>query len=143
MRAMIINPKQDEGAWYIADVAEKTLGRVATQIASYLRGKNTPYFAPNRLRGPRIVVINADKIHVTGKKWQIKVYEHYTGHPGGLKSDRFETLFARFPTRVLEKAVKGMLPKNALGRAAFRRLRVYAGSQHPHTPQHPQTLTLN
>ena len=143
MKMTIANSQQSRDEWYVADVGGKTLGRVATQIASYLRGKNTPHFAPNRLEGPSIVVINADKIHVTGKKRQNKVYEHYTGHPGGLKSETFEKLFARFPTRVFEKAVKGMLPKNALGRSAFKRLRVYAGSVHPHTPQHPQTLELN
>ena len=134
---------QIESPWLVVDVADKTLGRVATQIAAQLRGKNNPLFTPHVLTGPHIVVLNASKIKVTGKKAKNKVYEHYTGHPGGLKSERFETLFARFPTRVLEKAVKGMLPKNPLGRAAFRRLKVYSGGQHPHVAQNPQMIEMN
>jgi large subunit ribosomal protein L13 len=141
MKTMILKPKQVEAPWCVVDVAGKTLGRVASQIASHLRGKNTPHFAPHMLTGPKIIAVNADKIHVTGKEG--KRYDRYTGYPGGLKSERFETLFARFPGRILEKAVKGMLPKNALGRAAFKRLRVYPGAVHPHTPQHPKILELH
>lgn len=142
MKTIIANPKGIEIKWYVVDVAQKTLGRVASQIASHLRGKNTTNFTPHVLTGPRIVAINADKICVTGKKQENKTYDRYTGYPGGLKSERFKTLFARFPERILEKAVKGMLPKNPLGRTAFKRLHVYKGEIHPHTPQHPEVLEL-
>lgn len=143
MKTVMAKTGEVESPWYVVDVANKTLGRVATQIAAQLRGKNSVLFTPHVLVGPHIIIINAGKIKVTGKKAQNKVYEHYTGHPGGLKSERFESLFARFPTRVIEKAIKGMLPKNPLGRAAFKRLRVYAGEQHPHVVQKPQLLQIN
>lgn len=136
---MTETPKPVGTSWYVIDVANKTLGRVATQVANHLRGKNNPHFSPHRLPGSKIIVINADKVYVTGKK----VYHHYTGYPGGLKSESFESLFARFPARIFEKAVRGMLPKNALGRAAFKCLRVYAGAVHPHTAQHPEILELH
>lgn len=143
MKTVMAKTGEVESPWYVVDVANKTLGRVATQIAAQLRGKNSVLFTPHVLVGPHIIIINAGKIKVTGKKAQNKVYEHYTGYPGGLKSERFESLFARFPTRVIEKAIKGMLPKNPLGRAAFKRLRVYAGEQHPHVVQKPQLLQIN
>jgi large subunit ribosomal protein L13 len=143
MKTVIANPKTLEPVWYLVDVADKTLGRVATQIASYLKGKNNTNYTPHVLTGPRIIIINSAKIHVTRKKRENKVYRHYTGYPGGLKSESFERLFARFPTRVIEKAIKGMLPKNALGRGAFKRLRVYPSDIHPHAPQRPTILELH
>ncbi len=134
---------QIERPWYLFDVADKTLGRVATQIAAYLRGKNNPFFTPHVLTGPYVIVLNAGKIRVTGDKRHSKIYQHYTGYPGGLKSERFDKLFARFPTRILEKAVKGMLPKNSLGRAAYRCLKIYVGIKHPHLAQNPQKIELH
>jgi len=142
MKTVIAKAEEFANTWYVVDVTGKTLGRVASQIAAHLRGKNSPIFTPHVLMAPHMVIINADKIKVTGKKFTDKTYEHFTGYPSGLKSERFENLFARFPARILEKAVKGMLPKNALGRMAFRKLKVYAGSDHPHFAQQPQFITL-
>ena len=142
MKTVIAKAQEFEKTWCLVDVTGQTLGRVASQIAAHLRGKNSPIFTPHVLMAPHMVIINADKIRVTGKKFKDKTYEHYTGYPGGLKSESFENLFKRFPARVLEKAVKGMLPKNPLGRMAFRRLKVYAGETHPHVAQKPQFITL-
>lgn len=143
MKTFMMKPKSFVSPWYIVDVEGKILGRIATQIAASLRGKHSPLFAPHMLMGPSLIIINASKIKVTGNKAKSKVYEHYTGFPGGLKSESFEKLLARVPTRILEKAVKGMLPKNPLGRAAFRRLKVYANEEHPHLAQHPQVINFD
>ena len=128
--------------WYIVDAADKTLGRISTVIASYLRGKHKPEFTPNVDTGDYIVVINAEKVQVTGNKTKDKIYHSHTGYPGGLKSISFEKLIEKAPERTIQNAVKGMLPKGPLGRAMFKKLKVYAGQNHPHSAQTPQTLDI-
>lgn len=128
--------------WYVVDAADKTLGRISTVIASYLRGKHKPEFTPNVDTGDYIVVINAEKVQVTGNKTKDKIYHSHTGYPGGLKSISFEKLIEKAPERTIENAVKGMLPKGPLGRAMFKKLKVYAGQNHPHSAQTPQTLDI-
>ncbi|WP_320666884.1 50S ribosomal protein L13 [Prochlorococcus sp. MIT 1307] len=129
--------------WYLVDAADQTLGRLATEVASILRGKNKPNFTPHLDTGDFVVVVNADKIRVTGKKAQQKLYRRHSGRPGGMKVETFSSLQHRLPERIVEKAIKGMLPHNALGRQLFRKLKVYKGSEHPHAAQKPQTLTLD
>lgn len=126
--------------WYLVDATNKTLGRLATQIATRLRGKHKPEFTPHVDTGDYIVVINAEKIHVTGNKVADKTYYHHTGYPGGIKSATLEQVLNKAPERVIETAVKGMLPKGPLGRAMFQKLKVYAGKEHPHTAQQPKPL---
>ncbi len=128
--------------WYVVDAAGKTLGRLATEIARRLRGKHKPEYTPHVDTGDYIIVINADKVHVTGRKATDKMYHHHTGYIGNLKSISFGKLQAKAPGRVIEIAVKGMLPKNPLGRAMFRKLKVYAGSEHQHAAQQPRTLEI-
>jgi large subunit ribosomal protein L13 len=128
--------------WYVVDAADKTLGRISTVIASYLRGKHKPEFTPNVDTGDYIVVINAEKVQVTGNKTKDKIYHSHTGYPGGLKSISFEKLIEKAPERTIQNAVKGMLPKGPLGRAMFKKLKVYAGQDHPHSAQTPQTLDI-
>jgi large subunit ribosomal protein L13 len=131
--------KQD---WYVIDAADKTLGRLATQIASRLRGKHKPIYTPHVDTGDFIVVVNAEKVRLTGNKLEDKKYYHYTGYPGGLREKTAGELLKKKPTQILEFAVKGMLPKNTLGRAMFKKLKVYTGASHPHEAQKPQTLEL-
>jgi large subunit ribosomal protein L13 len=128
--------------WYVVDAAGKTLGRLATEIARRLRGKHKPEFTPHVDTGDYIIVVNADKVHVTGRKASDKMYHRHTGYIGNLKSISFEKLQARAPGRVIEIAVKGMLPKNSLGRAMFRKLKVYPGPEHRHAAQQPKTLEI-
>jgi large subunit ribosomal protein L13 len=128
--------------WFVVDAADKTLGRLAAEIAHRLRGKHKPEFTPHVDTGDYIVVINAEKVRVTGAKATDKMYHHHTGYPGGLKSISFEKLIDKAPERVIQGAVKGMLPRNPLGRAMFRKLKVYAGSEHPHAAQQPQVLNI-
>lgn len=128
--------------WYIVDASGKTLGRLASEIAHRLRGKHKPEFTPHVDTGDYIVVINAANIRVTGNKAKQKTYYHHTGYPGGIKSITFDKLVDKAPERIIEKAVKGMLPKNPLGRAMFGKLKVYAGSEHPHQAQQPATLDI-
>ena len=128
--------------WYVVDADGKTLGRLATEIARRLRGKHKPEFTPHVDTGDYIIVVNADKVHVSGRKATDKMYHHHTGYIGNLKSISFEKLQARTPGRVIEIAVKGMLPKNSLGRAMFRKLKVYAGPEHQHAAQQPKTLEI-
>ncbi len=128
--------------WYVVDATDKVLGRLATEIARRLRGKHKPEYTPHVDTGDYIVVINADKVRVTGKKAQDKMYHRHTGYIGNLKSENFETLLERKPERVIELAVKGMLPRNPLGRAMRRKLRVFAGPDHPHVAQQPKPLEL-
>ena len=128
--------------WYVVDAADKTLGRISTVIASYLRGKHKPEFTPNVDTGDYIVVINAEKVQVTGNKTKDKIYHSHTGYPGGLKSISFEKLIEKAPERTIQNAVKGMLPKGPLGRAMLKKLKVYAGQNHPHSAQTPQTLDI-
>ncbi len=128
--------------WYIVDAADKTLGRMATVIASRLRGKHKPEYTPHVDTGDYIVVINAEKVQVTGNKAKDKIYHSHTGYPGGLKSISFEKLIEKAPERTIQSAVKGMLPKGPLGRAMFKKLKVYAGQVHPHSAQQPQDLNI-
>lgn len=129
--------------WYTVDAAGKTLGRLASEVAKRLRGKHKPEYTPNCDTGDYIIVINANQVKVTGKKTTDKVYYSHSGYPGGIKEITFEKLLAKHPERVIEKAVKGMLPKNPLGRAMYRKLKVYAGAEHPHTAQEPKVLDLD
>jgi large subunit ribosomal protein L13 len=121
--------------WWVIDAEDKTLGRIATQIANLLMGKHKPIYAPHIDTGDYVVVINAAKVKVTGEKAEQKIYYRHSGYPGGLKSQRFEELFGKNPVRVMELAVKGMLPHNRLGRAMFKKLKIYTGSDHPHQAQ--------
>lgn len=132
-----------ERNWYIVDAANQRLGRLATEIAMVLRGKNKPDFTPNMDTGDFVVVINAEKVDVTGKKRSQKLYRRHSGRPGGMKTETFEHLQGRIPERIIEKAVKGMLPKNSLGRQLFTKLKVYSGTEHPHLAQKPTELKIN
>jgi large subunit ribosomal protein L13 len=129
--------------WYVVDAADQRLGRLATEVAKVLRGKNKPTYTPNMDTGDFVVIINAEKVQVTGRKPEQKLYRRHSGRPGGMKTETFNQLQARIPERIIEKAVKGMLPKNALGRKLFTKLKVYAGSEHPHAAQQPQVLEIN
>ncbi|NJO77499.1 MAG: 50S ribosomal protein L13 [Cyanobacteria bacterium RM1_2_2] len=131
-----------ERNWYIVDAANQRLGRLASEVAMVLRGKNKPIYTPHLDTGDFVVVINAEKIEVTGKKRSQKLYRRHSGRPGGMKTETFTQLQARLPERIVEQAVKGMLPKNALGRQLFTKLKVYAGSEHPHQAQKPEVLEL-
>ena len=129
--------------WYLVDAENQTLGRLASEVASVLRGKTKPSFTPHLDTGDFVIVINAEKIRVSGSKPTQKFYRRHSGRPGGLKSESFEHLQARLPERIVEKAIKGMLPHNALGRQLFRKLKVYKGSEHPHAAQQPKVLSLD
>ncbi len=128
--------------WYVVDATDRVLGRMAAEIASRLRGKHKPEYTPHVDTGDYIVVVNAEKIRVTGKKAVNKIYYHHTGFPGGIKSISFEKLIDKAPERALEIAVQGMLPKGPLGREMLKKLKIYAGSAHPHAAQQPQQLTI-
>ncbi|MDO8861376.1 50S ribosomal protein L13 [Haliea sp. E1-2-M8] len=128
--------------WFVVDASDKTLGRLASEIALRLRGKHKAEYTPHVDTGDYIVVINAEKVRVTGAKATDKLYYHHTGFIGGIKSISFEKLIDKAPERVLQTAVKGMLPRNPLGRAMFKKLKVYAGAEHPHTAQQPQALNI-
>jgi len=128
--------------WYVIDAADQRLGRLATAIARILRGKNKAIYTPHMDTGDFVIVINAEKVVVTGKKRSQKLYRRHSGRPGGMKTETFDQLQARIPERIIEHAVKGMLPKNSLGRKLFTKLKVYAGAEHPHQAQKPQSLTI-
>jgi len=128
--------------WYVVDATDQRLGRLATEIAMVLRGKNKPTYTPHLDTGDFVVVINADKVAVTGKKASQKIYRRHSGRPGGMKTESFEKLQARLPERIIEQAVKGMLPKNSLGRQLFTKMKVYAGADHPHAAQQPKVLEI-
>jgi large subunit ribosomal protein L13 len=132
-----------ERKWYVIDAADQRLGRLASEVAIILRGKNKAIFTPHMDTGDFVVVVNADKIAVTGKKRSQKLYRRHSGRPGGMKTETFDKLQKRVPERIVELAVKGMLPKNSLGRQLFTKLKVYAGPDHPHQAQQPEILTLN
>lgn len=131
-----------ERKWYVVDATDKTLGRLASEIATVLRGKNKPMYAPNIDAGDYVIVINAEKVSVTGKKLDQKVYTHHSGYVGGLKTITLKQQLEKKPEEVLKHAVKGMLPKNALGRKMFSKLHVYAGPEHAHAAQKPEVLEL-
>lgn len=142
MKTYSAKPNTVEQEWFVVDAEGKTLGRLASEIAHRLRGKHKPEYTPHVDTGDYIVVVNAEKVAVTGNKRTDKMYHHHTGFPGGLKSISFEKLIDKAPERVLQSAVKGMLPKNALGRKMFSKLKVYAGTAHPHGAQQPKELQI-
>ena len=129
--------------WYVVDAENLCLGRLASEVAAVLRGKNKPTYTPHLDTGDFVVVINADKVKVTGNKETDKVYRRHSGRPGGMKVETFAALQQRIPERIVEKAIKGMLPHNALGRQLFRKLKVYKGAEHPHGAQQPKPYQLN
>lgn len=140
MKTYSAKTNEVDQAWLLVDAEGQTLGRMAAEIALRLRGKHKPEFTSHIDTGDFIVVVNAEKVKVTGNKAKDKIYHAHSGYPGGLKSISFEKLIDRAPERVIQSAVKGMLPKNALGRAMFKKLKVYAGSEHPHGAQQPQAV---
>ena len=142
MKTFNATPATVTREWRVVDATGKTLGRLATEVARRLRGKHKPEFTPHVDMGDHIIVVNAEKIHVTGKKLSDKVYHHHTGYVGHLKSITLGKQLQQHPERVIHSAVKGMLPKNPLGRAMFRKLHVYAGPEHPHIAQQPQPLDI-
>ena len=129
-----------ERYWFLVDAKDKTLGRLASEISIVLRGKNKPTFTPYLDTGDFVIVVNAEKIEVTGKKASQKLYRRHSGRPGGMKTEKFESLQERIPERIIEQAVKGMLPHNSLGRQQFKKLNVYKGADHPHAAQNPVLL---
>jgi large subunit ribosomal protein L13 len=135
MKTYTPRAKDIEREWHVVDAAGKTLGRLASQVANLLMGKHKPIYSPHLDAGDYVIVINAAQVRVSGKKDEQKIYYRHSGYPGGLKSSTFKEVFSSQPTRVIERAVKGMLPHNRLGRAMFKKLRVYAGSEHPHRAQ--------
>ena len=143
MRTFSAKPAELTRDWYVVDADGKTLGRLATEIALRLRGKHKPEYTPNVDTGDYIVVVNAEKVRVTGNKLKDKIYHHHTGYIGNLKSISLEKLLKKAPERVIQKAVKGMLPKNSLGRKMFGKLKVYAGAEHQHEAQKPIPLEIN
>jgi large subunit ribosomal protein L13 len=142
MRSFTAKPATVNRDWYTVDANGKTLGRLATELARRLSGKHKPEITPHVDTGDYIVVVNAEKIGVTGNKSKGKIYYSHTGYPGGIKDINFEDLIEKAPERVIQSAVKGMLPKGPLGREMFRKLKVYAGSEHPHASQQPQILEI-
>ena len=142
MKTLSAKPAEVQHDWYVVDASGKTLGRLATEIARRLRGKHKTSYTPHVDTGDYIVVINAEEITVTGKKAHDKKYYRHTGFPGGIRETNFEKLIAHKPELVLEKAVKGMLPKGPLGYAMIKKMKVYAGTEHPHTAQQPQVLDI-
>ena len=142
MKTYMASPADIERKWYVVDATGCTLGRLASEIAKVLRGKNKPIFTPHIDTGDYVIVTNADKIKVTGKKLEQKIYYHHSDYVGGMKETDLKTMLAKKPERVIELAVKGMLPKGPLGRQMYKKLFVYAGAEHPHAAQKPEELTF-
>ena len=140
MKTVSTRPQDVEREWYVVDAASQTLGRVASEIARRLRGKHKASYTPHVDTGDYVIVVNAEKVRVTGSKRRDKIYYRHSGYPGGIKATRFEDLIDKHPERAIQHAVKGMLPRNPLGRAVFRKLKVYAGPEHPHAAQQPKPL---
>ena len=136
------NPAKVERKWYVVDATGYTLGRLASEVAKVLRGKNKPIFTPHIDTGDYVIIVNAEKIKVTGKKLDQKIYYHHSDYVGGMKETTLREMLAKKPEKVVELAVKGMLPKGPLGREMFTKLHVYAGAEHPHTAQKPEVLTF-
>ena len=143
MKTISAKAETVQRSWYVIDAEGQTLGRLATEVARRLRGKHKTEYTPHVDTGDYIVIVNAEKVKVTGRKASDKTYYRHTGHPGGLKEATFAQMIERSPEKVIELAVKGMLPRNPLGRAMYRKLKVYAGQEHPHDAQQPETLTLS
>lgn len=142
MKTFSAKPQTVKRDWYVIDATDKVLGRLATEVARRLRGKHKAEFTPHVDTGDYIVIVNADKVRVTGNKEKAKTYYNHSGYPGGLRETTLEKMRQNAPERIIELAVKGMLPKNPLGRAMFRKLKVYAGAEHGHQAQQPQTLEI-
>lgn len=142
MKTLSAKPAEVTRDWFVVDAEGKTLGRLATEVALRLRGKHKPSYTPHVDTGDYIIVINAEKVQVTGKKFTDKMYHHHTGYVGNLKSISFDKLQDKAPERIIEQAVKGMLPKNPLGRQMYRKLKVYAGAKHEHAAQQPKVLDI-
>ena len=142
MKTFSAKPAEVVHEWFVIDATDKVLGRVASEVALRLRGKHKPIYTPHVDTGDFIVIVNADKIRVTGNKAEDKLYHRHSGYPGGVTTTTFAKMQQRFPGRALEKAVKGMLPKGPLGYAMLKKLKVYAGTTHPHTAQQPKTLDI-
>ena len=138
MKSYMARPRTVERKWYLINAEGQTLGRLATEIARLLRGKNKPQYTPHIDTGDFVVVVNAEKVVVTGKKAEQKVYYRHSGYPGGLKETSFESMLERKPTEILRRAVRGMMPKTRLGRRQLKKLKIYAGPEHPHEAQNPQ-----
>lgn len=136
-------PSEIERAWHVVDATDLPLGRIASEIAQVLRGKHKPTYAPHMDTGDFVVVVNAEKVAVTSDKSQSKIYYRHSGYPGGIKAETFESLRDRRPEAIVERAVRGMLPKNKLGRQMLRKLKVYAGPDHPHEAQKPEVLEFD
>ena len=142
MNSFMANPAKVERKWYVVDATGYTLGRLASEVAKVLRGKNKPIFTPHIDTGDYVIIVNAEKIKVTGKKLDQKIYYHHSDYIGGMKETTLREMLAKKPEKVVELAVKGMLPKGPLGREMFTKLHVYAGAEHPHTAQKPEVLTF-
>ena len=142
MKTFMASPATIDRKWYVVDAAGMTLGRLASEVAKVLRGKNKPIFTPHMDTGDYVIIVNAEKINVTGKKMDQKMYYHHSGYVGGLKESTLEEKLNKKPEEVIELAVKGMLPKGPLGRQMYRKLFVYAGPEHKHAAQQPETLTF-
>ena len=138
MKSYMARPLEVERKWYVVDAEGQTLGRLATEIARILRGKNKPQYTPHVDTGDFVVVVNAEKVVVTGRKAEQKVYRRHSGYPGGLKTTTYEQMLERKPTEILRRAVRGMMPKTRLARQQLRKLKIYAGPEHPHAAQNPQ-----
>ena len=135
-----VSAEKAERKWYVVDAENQVTGRICTEIASILRGKNKPSYTPPADTGDYVIVINADKVRFTGHKWEQKIYKDYSLHPGGLKEVTAETMLVKFPERIIERAVRGMLPKTKLGRAMIKKMFVYTGTEHPHVAQKPEAI---
>lgn len=142
MKTYVAKGEERDARWYVVDAEGQILGRLASEVAAVLRGKHKPEYSPFQDQGDFVIVINADKVRVTGNKETKKFYRRHTGYPGGLKEVRYDKVMEKHPTRIVETAVRGMLPKNSLGRKLFRKLKVYAGPTHPHAAQQPDVLEI-
>lgn len=142
MKTYLAKPQEVERKWYVVDATDQVVGRLATKVATILRGKHKPTYTPNVDTGDYVIIINADKVRLTGNKENKKEYVHHTGFPGGRRVTSFRQMMDKHPERVLEHAIKGMLPHNTLGRQMYRKLRVYAGPEHNHAAQMPEELSL-
>ncbi|MCI6222914.1 MAG: 50S ribosomal protein L13 [Succiniclasticum sp.] len=143
MKSFMANPSTVERKWYVVDATDKTLGRLAAEVAKVLRGKNKPTFTPHVDTGDNVIIVNADKVVLTGKKLTQKLYFHHTGYLGGSRFMTAKTLLETNPVKMVEKAVRGMIPKNRLGEQIYSKLHVYAGPEHPHAAQKPEVLEIN
>jgi large subunit ribosomal protein L13 len=142
VKTYAVRASEIERRWWVVDARDQTLGRLATRIAVLLEGKHKPIYSPHLDTGDHVVVVNAEKVRVTGNKLRQKTYYRHSNYPGGLKAETLETVLGRKPELVIERAVKGMLPRNRIGRAMFRKLKVYRGAEHPHAAQQPTTVEL-